>query len=97
MFIYEKRLIDKATGQANDTLNITFEGNKPVENPDITINKDGITGIKSESNAYSFSTEGFPLTISSYSIDGEIVQYSESNYTNLIFTKSVGFNVTNVG
>ena len=38
MFVYEKRLIDKATGQANDTLNITFEGNKPVENPDITIN-----------------------------------------------------------
>ena len=51
----------------------------------------------SDSNAYSFSYDGYPLTVSSYSIDGEIVQYSAYGYTNLIFTKSVGFNVTNSG
>ena len=45
MFIYEKRLVDRATGQANDTLNITFEGNKPVENPEVVITKDSIIGI----------------------------------------------------
>ena len=50
----------------------------------------------SDSNAYSFSSDGYS-TISSFSIDGETVQYSESSGSALIFTKSVGFNVTNVG
>ena len=97
MFIYEKNKINEVTGQVEQSLNVTFEGNKPVETPDVVITKDGVTGIKSDSNAYSFSYDGYPLTISSYSIDGEIVQYSAYGYTNLVFTKSVGFNVTNLG
>ena len=51
----------------------------------------------SDSNAYSFSLEEYPITVSSYSIDGEIEQYSASSGSVLTFTKSIGFNVTNVG
>lgn len=54
MFIYEKNKINSETGKLEQTLNITFEGNKPVENPDVVIDKDGVTGIKSDSNAYSY-------------------------------------------
>ena len=97
MFIYEKNKINEVTGQVEQSLNVTFEGNKPVETPDVVITKDGVTGIKSESTAYSFSCDEYPFTTSSYSIDGKIVQYNGSNGTNLTFTKSAGFNVTNVG
>ena len=79
MFIYEKRLIDKATGQANDTLNITFEGNKPVKNPDVIINKDGVIGIKSDSNAYGIRIESTRISIDRYSINGEIVDFDSHN------------------
>ena len=51
----------------------------------------------SDSNAYSFSYDGFPVTISSYSIDGEIAQYSASSGSVLSFKKSLGFNVANTG
>ena len=97
MFIYQKNKVNEVTGQVEQSLNVTFEGNKPVETPDVVITKDGVTGIKSESTAYSFSCDGNPITVSSYSIDGEIAQYSVSSGSVLTFTKSVGFNVTNVG
>ena len=104
MFIYEKRLIDKATGQANDTLNITFEGNKPVENPDVIINKDGVIGIKSDSNACiainALSSENSYMTISSISADGEIVNNIDigdiTGITNppILFKHTIGINIT---
>ena len=97
MFIYEKNKVNEVTGQVEQSLNVTFEGNKPVETPDVVITKDGVTGIKSDSTAYSFSCDGIPITASSYSIDGEIAQYSETSGSVLTFTKSAGFNVTNVG
>lgn len=62
MFIYEKRLIDKSTGQANDTLNITFEGNKPVENPEVVITKDGVVGIGL-----------YPIQLALWSEEGSVV------------------------
>ena len=40
MFIYEKNKRNSETGKLEQTLNITFEGNKPVENPDVIIDKD---------------------------------------------------------
>ena len=97
MFIYEKNKINSETGKTEQTLNITFEGNKPVETPDVIVTKDGITGIKSDSNAYSLSfyTEQINL-INSLSLDGEIVSIPELNteYYSLTFTRYVGWNTT---
>ena len=102
MFIYEKRLIDKSTGQANDTLNITFEGNKPVENPDVIINKDGVIGIKSD--AYiainALTDEVSNLVISSISADGEIVNNVDISEPTgigkspILFKHTIGINIT---
>lgn len=98
MFIYEKRLIDKSTGQTNDTLNITFEGNKPVENPEVVITKDGVIGIKSDSNAYIAQFPNDTEKVSSYSLDGEVIAINiERGFHTfaLTFKKSVGINLTN--
>ena len=96
MFIYQKNKINDVTGQVEQSLNVTFEGNKPVETPDVVITKDGVTGIKSDSKAYTFSAWG-DLNISTYSVDGEIVPFNNySGYTALPFAKSVGFNVTSI-
>ena len=102
MFVYEKRLIDKITGQANDTLNITFEGNKPVENPEVVITKDGVIGIKND--AYiainALSEEYSDMKISSISADGEIVNNIDiSEPTGLatspiLFKHTIGINIT---
>ena len=102
MFIYEKRLIDKSTGQANDTLNITFEGNKPVETPDVIINKDGVIGIKSD--AYiainALTSEYSAMTISSISADGEIVNNIDIGEPTglasapILFKHTIGINIT---
>lgn len=102
MFIYEKRLIDKSTGQANDTLNITFEGNKPVENPEVVITKDGVIGIKND--AYiainALSDEYSAMTISSISADGEIVNNIDiGDITGIgnppiLFKHTIGINIT---
>lgn len=102
MFVYEKRLIDKITGQANDTLNITFEGNKPVENPEVVITKDGVIGIKND--AYiainTLTSEYSAMTVSSISADGEIVNNIDiSEPTGLasapiLFKHTIGINIT---
>ena len=48
-------------------------------------------------NAYSFSINQTILSLSSVSIDGEIVEFSSSyGGENLIFNKSVGFNVSGI-
>lgn len=76
MFIYEKNKINSETGKTEQTLNITFEGNKPVENPDVIVTKDGITGIKSDSKAYVGFVNGTSnlSALSSISIDGTVVR-----------------------
>ena len=79
MFIYEKRLIDKSTGQANDTLNITFEGNKPVENPDVIINKDGVIGIKSD--AYIENTTTFYTGTGAYNSENNGIGSLDWSYS----------------
>lgn len=104
MFIYEKNKRNSETGKLEQTLNITFEGNKPVENPDVVINKDGVTGIKSDSNAYiAFNTltaDVSGITISSISADGEIVedinilQETGLEHSPIIFKHSIGVNIT---
>ena len=104
MFIYEKNKRNSETGKLEQTLNITFEGNKPVENPDVVIDKDGVTGIKSDSNAYiAFNTlnpEVSGIAISSISADGEIVKNvnitEETGLENspIIFKHSIGINIT---
>ena len=74
MFIYEKNKRNSETGKLEQTLNITFEGNKPVENPDVVINKDGVTGIKSDSNAYLvYDTSNGDAT--EVSVDGVLNNY----------------------
>lgn len=74
MFIYEKNKRNSETGKLEQTLNITFEGNKPVENPDVVIDKDGVTGIKSDSNAYLvYDKSGGDVT--EIKVDGEINGY----------------------
>ena len=92
MFIYQKNKINDVTGQVEQSLNVTFEGNKPVETPDVVITKDGVTGIKSESTAYSFSCDGDPITVSSYSILTVIHQLIPSYLIRgfLYFTFSAG-------
>ena len=77
MFIYEKNKINSETGKLEQTLNITFEGNKPVENPDVVIDKDGVTGIKSDSNAYLVYVEA-TFAVTSISGDGEIISYNKA-------------------
>lgn len=104
MFIYEKNKLNKETGEVEQSLNVTFEGNKPVETPDVVITKDGVTGIKSDSNAYiAFNTldsEVSGITISSISADGEIVENinisEETGLANspIIFNHSIGINIT---
>ena len=71
MFIYQKNKVNEVTGQVEQSLNVTFEGNKPVETPDVVITKDGVTGIKSDSNAY-FGYNLDPSNVSSISADGVI-------------------------
>ena len=95
MFIYEKNKRNSETGKLEQTLNITFEGNKPVENPDVIINKDGVEGIKSDSNAYIVDVRHIDTTIiSSFSIDGEIVTTDSSEYVfEAIAKRYVGFNL----
>jgi hypothetical protein len=98
MFIYEKNKINSETGKLEQTLNITFEGNKPVENPDVIVTKDGIEGIKSDSNAYIALFPNDTDKVSSYSLDGEVIAISiEQNFRTfaLTFKKSVGINLTN--
>lgn len=98
MFIYEKNKRNSETGKLEQTLNITFEGNKPVENPDVVIDKDGVTGIKSDSNAYvayytpngSVDIGQLSTYISSYSADGEIV--NSLPYIPVTFNRYFGFN-----
>ena len=104
MFIYEKNKLNKETGVVEQSLNVTFEGNKPVETPDVVITKDGVTGIKSDSKAYiAFNTltpEVSGITISSISADGEIVSnvniQEETGLDNspIIFKHSIGINIT---
>ena len=104
MFIYEKNKRNSETGKLEQTLNITFEVNKPVENPYVVIDKYGVTGIKSDSNAYiAFNTlnpEVSGITISSISADGEIVKNvnitEETGLVNspIIFKHSIGINIT---
>lgn len=104
MFVYEKRLVDKITGQANDTLNITFKGNKPVDNPDVIINKDGVIGTKSDSNAYiainALNDEVSDLVISSISADGKIVnnidiaEPTRLSSAPILFKHTIGINIT---
>ena len=74
MFIYEKNKRNSETGKLEQTLNITFEGNKPVENPDVVIDKDGVTGIKSDSNAYIVYDHSNNYA-TSVSIDNEMLPY----------------------
>lgn len=50
----------------------------------------------SGSNAYSFTIDQSILSLSSISIDGEIVTFTENIGANLIFNKSVGFNVSSI-
>lgn len=97
MFIYEKNKLNKETGVVEQSLNVTFEGNKPVETPDVVITKDGVTGIKSDSNAYGIRVYSEVISIDRYSVDGEIVPFNK-DYGNTVlgFTKSFGFNVTRV-
>ena len=99
MFIYEKNKLNKETGEVEQSLNVTFEGNKPVETPDVVITKDGVTGIKSDSNAYTFSFNNFAISYySSISIDGEVYTFTEefdaSPVVNVSFNRYVGYNVT---
>ena len=92
MFIYEKNKRNSETGKLEQTLNITFEGNKPVENPDVIVTKDGITGIKSDSNAYLIYVEDKD-NITSISTDGEIINYKKAG----LFNRYVSWNTsTNV-
>ena len=100
MFIYEKNKRNSETGKLEQTLNITFEGNKPVENPDVIIDKDGVTGIKSDSNAYIGIIDGNnpDISMSSYRIDGDLINFS-GDYTAymtfpITFRKSIGFSKT---
>ena len=93
MFIYEKNKRNSETGKLEQTLNITFEGNKPVENPDVIVTKDGITGIKSDSNAYLIYVEDENNNITSISADGEIINYNKAG----LFKRYVSWNTsTNV-
>lgn len=100
MFIYEKNKRNSETGKLEQTLNITFEGNKPVENPDVIIDKDGVTGIKSDSNAYvlGYSDSAELSGITSLNIDGEVFNVPPTasiNYYPLPFKKYVGWTTTN--
>lgn len=104
MFIYEKNKLNKETGVVEQSLNVTFEGNKPVETPDVVITKDGVTGIKSDSNAYiafnTLSAEVSGITISSISADGEVagnVNINEQTgleHSPILFKHSIGINIT---
>ena len=97
MFIYQKNKVNEVTGQVEQSLNVTFEGNKPVETPDVVITKDGVTGIKSDSNAYMFITPFLSSSISSYIIDGESQTFNiDGGFDTIstLFTKSAGINIT---
>ena len=50
----------------------------------------------SDSNAYSFTIDQSMVSLSSISIDGEIVEFSSSDGANLIFNKSVRFNASSI-
>ena len=69
MFIYEKNKLNKETGVVEQSLNVTFEGNKPVETPDVVITKDGVTGIKSDSKAYVENTTTFYTGEGAYNLE----------------------------
>lgn len=92
MFIYEKNKLNQETGKVEQTLNITFENNKPVETPDVVITADGVTGIKSDSNAYAFLCS-INTSVSSFNIDGEIISSSNTD-TPISFFRYCGYNLT---
>ena len=94
MFIYEKNKINEVTGQVEQSLNVTFEGNKPVETPDVVITKDGVTGIKSDSNAYIIFCEDI-TGISSFSKDGKKIE-AIPQYGNLFYgvNRYCSYNIT---
>ena len=97
MFIYQKNKVNEVTGQVEQSLNVTFEDNKPVETPDVVITKDGVTGIKSDSKAYSVAFAG-QTNFTSFSVDGEITKYDKQlpYIASIPFKKSFGFNVSEV-
>ena len=94
MFIYEKNKLNKKTGQVEQSLNVTFEGNKPVETPEVVITKDGVVGIGLYPIQFAlWSEEGSVVIADDKPLD--LVTLSKGNHE-AFFSKKLSY-TTNAG